>query len=287
MMDWLQQFLPDGRGVLEIIALTAIIYYTILLFRGTRGAAVLSGFVIFLILTLFVTNIVHLDALNWLLQRFTVYLFLAILIIFQPEIRRALAELGKQHVFANSVTESRMVECVVQAMTQLSDRSIGALVAIEQEIGTRSIRETGTRIESPVSAELLATLFFPNTPLHDGGVIIADNTIMAAGCLFPLSQREGLDKALGMRHRAALGMSEETDALVILVSEETAEISVAYKGHLSQDFDEDRLRKLLFKVLLRGQRSKSRMSRVKKQLSLSPVAAAVDLSTESTQTHAG
>jgi diadenylate cyclase len=171
----------------------------------------------------------------------------------------------------------------------LAERKIGALVAIEREIGTRSVQETGTRIESPVSMELLSTLFYPNTPLHDGGVIIADNLIKAAGCLFPLSQREGLTSTLGMRHRAALGMSEEGDALVIVVSEETGKISVAYKGHLSVDFSEERLRKLMTKVLVRGRSARSRLSQVKQKLDLTPegVAKSVELSSEQSASHAG
>jgi diadenylate cyclase len=218
----------------------------------------------------FATQFFNLDELNWLLQRLSVYLALAILVIFQPEIRRALAELGKQHRFTNNGDEGRVVDAIVQAALLLSERKIGALVAIEREIGTRSIQETGTRIASPVSSELLATLFYPNTPLHDGGVVIAGNAIMAAGCLFPLSQRAGLTRTLGMRHRAALGISEETDALVVVVSEETGTISVAYKGHLSRDFTEERLRKLLTKVLTRRTRGKSAIWRIKEQLDLTP-----------------
>jgi len=170
----------------------------------------------------------------------------------------------------------------------LADRRIGALVAIEGEIGTRAIQETGTRIEGPVTKELLATLFYPNTPLHDGGVIIAGNLIMAAGCLFSLSQHEGFSKDLGMRHRAALGMSEETDSVVVVVSEETGTISVAYRGNLSRDFDEARLTRLLNRVLGRGRRARSRLSRVKKQLDLTPEGVAkTEETTEQVQSHAG
>ena len=283
MIDYFHRMhLPNPSGMLEIFVLSVIIYYTVLFFRGTRGAAVLSGFVTVLILTIFLTEIFHLEALNWLLQRFSVYLALAILIIFQPEIRRALAELGKQHVFSSSARESKLVDHIVQAISQLAERKIGALVAIEREIGTRSFQETGTRIESNITTELLTTLFHPNTALHDGGVIIAENRLMSAGCLFPLSQRDGLSTTLGMRHRAALGMSEETDAVVLVVSEETGTISVAYKGHLSRDFDEERLRKLLGKVLTRRRMARSRISRVKEKLDLTPegVAKTVEFSSE-------
>ena len=279
-----------GRSVLEIFALSAIFYYTILLFRGTRGAAVLSGFATFLVLAFILTRVFRLDTLNWMLQQLFIFLPLAALIIFQPEIRRALAELGKQGIFVGTGAESKMVDALTQAVYLLSERKIGALIAVEREIGTRSIQETGTRLDSTVSPELLASIFYPKTPLHDGGVILADNQIKAAGCLFPLSQRDGLDKTLGMRHRAALGISEETDALVVLVSEETAAVSVAYKGHLSFDFEEERLRKLLTKVLLRGRVRKSRLRRVQEQLELSPKGAVVeqvDIRAEKARHHAG
>lgn len=286
---WQRWTTPDAGGILEILALAILFYYIILFFRGTRGASILTGLGILLVILYITTEVFHLDALNWLLTKLSSFLVLAVLIIFQPEIRRALAELGKQHRFSSSAAESKMVEAVVQSMCLLAERKIGALVAIEREIGTRSVQETGTRIESPVSMELLSTLFYPNTPLHDGGVIIADNQIMAAGCLFPLSQREGLASTLGMRHRAGLGMSEESDALIIVVSEETGKISVAYKGHLSVGFSEDRLRKLLNKVLLRGPSARRRLSLVKQQLDLTPeaVAKSVEFNAEQGPSHAG
>ncbi len=262
--------IPDLSGVLEILVLACVFYYTIQFFRGTRGAQVLSGFIISLLLLMVLTQLFHLDALNWLLKHFFVYLAIAFVIIFQPEIRRALAELGKQHVFASTRSERSLVDHMVQAVLILAERKIGALIAVEQEIGTRAIQETGTRIDSLVTPELLASVFFPHTPLHDGGVVIRQGRIVAAGCLFPLSQREELSKALGTRHRAAVGLTEETDAVVLVVSEETGTISVAYRGRLSRGLDEERLRRVLSTVLVRAKRSKSRISRVKEQLDLTP-----------------
>ena len=262
--------LPEPRLLFEIFLLAVFIYYVILFVRGTRGAAILSGFVLFLVGMLVFTNLFRMDTLNWLLQKFSVYMALAFLIIFQPEIRRALAELGKQHVFTNTASERSLVDTVVQAVMNMADRKIGALIAIEREIGTRSIQETGTTLDADLTAELLTSIFFPNAPLHDGGVILSKNRIVAAGCLFPLSQREDVNKSLGMRHRAALGISEDTDAIAIVVSEETGVISIAYKGHLNRGYDEDRLKRVLSKVLLRVRRAKSRLSRVKEQLDLTP-----------------
>lgn len=270
-MNWLEQLsVPHPAGLLEIMVLAVVIYYLIDFFRGTRSAQVLTGFVFFLVALLLLTRLFRLDTLNWLLQRLSVYVAIAFVVIFQPEIRRALAELGKQHVFANKARERSLIDHIIRAVTTLSDRKIGALIAIEREIGTRAIQETGTRIDASVTPELLASIFYPHTPLHDGGVIIQDGRIMAASCLFPLSQREELSKSLGTRHRAAVGLTEETDALVVVVSEETGAISLAYKGRLMRGLDEDRLRRILTTFLQRGEKGKSKLSRMKEHLNISP-----------------
>lgn len=265
---------PGFSGMLEILVLSVAIYYVISFLHGTRGAQVLIGFIVLVLALLVLTHIFHLDALNWILQRFSVYLAIAFVVIFQPEIRRALAELGKQHVFPVSPGERSMVDAIVQAALILSERKIGALIAVEREIGTRAIQETGTRIESLVTAELLASIFFPHTPLHDGGVILKGDRLIAAGCIFPLSQKDEWSRMLGTRHRAAIGITEETDAIVVVVSEETGALSVAYKGGLSRGLDEDRLRRMLTSVLHRGKAGRSRLSRVKEGLDLSPEALA-------------
>jgi len=288
-LTWLKQIpIPGITGILEILVLTVVFYYIIVFFRGTRGAAVLSGFVVFLFATMALTHFFRLDALNWLLQRFSVYLAVAFLVIFQPEIRRALAELGKQHVFASTRAERSLVDHVVKAVFLLSERKIGALIAIEREIGTRAIQETGTRIDSLVTPELLASIFYPHTPLHDGGVIIQSDRIVAAGCVFPLSSRHVLSKAFGMRHRAAIGLSEETDAVAVIVSEETGAVSLAYRGRLSRGLDEDRLRRFLSALLVRSMRSKSKLSRVREQLDLTPegVAKTEELKFDEEEDHA-
>jgi len=266
-----QIHIPGPMDLVEVLILAVIFYYVILFFRGTRGAQVLLGFTVVLVALVFATHFLHLDAVNWLLKRFSVYLAIAFVIIFQPEIRRALAELGKQHVFSTTARERSLVDHIVQAVLILSDRKIGALIAVEREIHTKTTQETGTRIDSLVTPELLASIFFPHTPLHDGGVIIKDERVVAAGCLFPLSQREELSKALGTRHRAAIGLTEETDAVVVVVSEETGSISVAHKGRLSRGLDEERLRRVLSAILLKGPKAKkSRWTRAREQLDLTP-----------------
>ena len=263
---------PSLGGVLEMFVLAVVFYYAILFFRGTRGAQVLLGFVTAVVAMLVLTRMFSLDTLNWLLQRLSVYLVIAFVVIFQPEIRRALAELGKQHVFATTMRERGILDEIVQAISRLASDKIGALVAIEREIGTRAVQETGSRLDAAVTAELLCTLFFPHTPLHDGGVVIEGDRIRAAGCVFPLSSRE-IGK-LGTRHRAAVGLSEETDALIVVVSEETGAISLAYKGRLIRGLDEARLRRILSSVLLRGAKTQGRWQRLRQNLDLSPEALA-------------
>lgn len=251
-MQWLEYIRGIGiTGALEIIFLWAAFYYTFLFFRGTRGAQVLSGLLVLVLLSLSLTYVLHLDVLVWLLQRFSVYLSIAVLIIFQPEIRRALAELGKRNMFSAGLQDQRTIDALVQTAVLLSKMKIGALIAIERQIGTRMVIETGTALDAKVSVELLSTLFFPKTPLHDGGVIIRNHRVAAAGCVFPVSVRPQLNWELGTRHRAAVGLTEETDALVVVVSEETGTISVAFKGQLTRGLDEEKLRINLRGVLCR------------------------------------
>lgn len=247
-----QLLLPGLNGLIEILVLAVLLYYIFLFFQGSRGAQVLSGLVMVFVGLLVFTNALRLDTLNWLLQRFTVYLAVALLIIFQPEIRRALAQLGRRHVFGNSVGERSLIEVLVKSVVQLAEEKIGALIALEREVGTVPIQESGTLIDATVTPELLQTIFYPNTILHDGGVIIRGDRLVAAGCVFPLSQRAELSKALGTRHRAAIGLTEESDALVIVVSEETGSISVAYKGRLRRGLDAERLERFLCSVLLKS-----------------------------------
>jgi diadenylate cyclase len=228
------------------------------------------GLVLLLVILIGLTQVFHLDALTWMLRRFSVYLAVALLVIFQPEIRRALAELGKQKVFAASAERRTVIDQIVTTVHLLSEQKVGALIAIEREIGTRAVQETGTRLNAPLVPELLASIFFPHTPLHDGAVIIGGNRIMAAGCVFPLSHRVDLQKTLGTRHRAAVGFSEETDAVVVVVSEETGTISVCYRGRLSRGMDPRRLKRFLSALLLKRSRADSAWRRAQEQLDLTP-----------------
>jgi diadenylate cyclase len=238
------------KGVFEIVLLAAVIYYFLLLFRGTRGAAVFTGFVIALLVVTGLTRIFELDVMNWILSRVLAFLAIAVLVIFQPELRRALAQLGSQQFFSSPHQRGQLIDVITETAHSLSQKRCGALMAVEREIGFRGMTETGVPVDAKATPELLATIFFPNTPLHDGGVVLRGDRVVAAGCVFPLTQQHtGFGTSTGMRHRAAIGLSEETDAVVIIVSEETGTISVAHRGHLIQGLDTAGLRAFLGSTL--------------------------------------
>ena len=255
--------------LVQIAVLACAYYYILLFFRGTRGAQVLVGLVLLIAAMIGLTHVFKLDELYWIISRLSVYLAIAVVIIFQPEIRRALAELGKQPSLGGSPDDRTAIDPIIQAVESLAEHRVGALIAVEREIGTRVAQESGVKVDAKVTPELLASIFYPHTPLHDGGVIIRGNRIVAAGCVFPLSQKTDLHRDLGTRHRAAIGLSEETDAIVIVVSEETGTISVSYRGRLSRGLDGERLRRFLA-ALLRGKGSESMWRRAQNRLDLTP-----------------
>lgn len=233
------------RAGLEILLLAAIIYYFLLLFRGTRGAAVFTGLVLCLIGVGAMTWFFQLDVINWIMGRMLAFLAIAVLVIFQPELRRALAQIGSQPLFTNAGERGALIDVLAETARTLSQKRFGALIAIERDIGFRGMQETGIALDAQASTELLTTIFHANTPLHDGGVVLRGDRVVAAGCIFPISPQTGLSTQFGMRHRAAIGLTEETDAVVIIVSEETGMISVAQRGQLLQDFDLESLRRFL------------------------------------------
>lgn len=237
------------RTLTEIAVIGLVIYSALLFVRGTRGAPVLAGVIILMILVSGLAKALDLSVIEWLMAKMWAVVAIFVLIIFQPEIRRALAELGSQQrigiLRGSQKREREIVSVLVDSLFFLSSHRIGALVAVEREIGMRTIAETGTMIEAPLRKELLTTFFFPNTPLHDGGVIIKGERIVAAGCIFPLTDSAELSRSLGTRHRAAVGITEETDAIALVVSEETGAISLAYKGRLLRGLDRNRLQRHL------------------------------------------
>ena len=234
--------------------MSACFYFLFLFLRGTRALQVLKGAIV-LVFVFFAAQQLHLDTIHWLLARVFGFSIVALIIIFHPELRRALAQLGRRPLFAGHHFHEAMIDAVVSACTQLAKNKIGALIALERESGLKNYVETGIRMDCQPSAELFQTIFMPNTPLHDGGVIVEHNRVAAAACLFPLSQKTNLSTALGTRHRAALGLSEDTDAVVVAVSEETGIISLAMDGKLTRDLEEDSLRKTLA-VLFAAEKNK-------------------------------
>ena len=220
-------------------------FYVILIFAsGTRGVHVFKG-LIFIALFFIITQKLGLDTINWIFTKLFAISVITFLIIFQPELRRGLASIGQHRWAGIFFKETDIVKEIVNASLSLSKKKIGVLIAIERESKLNQYVESGIDIDAKVSAELLMTIFMPNTPLHDGGVIISGDRISGAGCLFPLTQNSNISRTLGTRHRAGLGLNEETDAIVVIVSEETGSISVAAGGKLNQDLDKESLGKLL------------------------------------------
>ncbi len=232
------------RPALEILFIWAIVYSLIRFFQGTRAVQVLIG-LLFLAVIFNIAKVLGLHTINWVLTKLFAVGVLAFLIIFQPELRRALARIGQNTMFGPFLKKGGTIDEVVQACEHLSRNKIGALIAIERDVGLKNYIESGLTVDAKVSAELLITLFFPNNPTHDGGVIIQGERITSSGCLFPLSQNPQLARSLGTRHRAAVGLAEETDAVCVVVSEETGAISVSVYGKLTRDLEGEGLRRVL------------------------------------------
>lgn len=244
----------DWRAVLEILILAVGIYFATRFIRGTRGWPVVIGFAFLLIALAVAAMLLDLTVLRWLLANATVFIILGALVIFQPEIRRILGELGNLPLFATAREQRENIEVVVGTCERLADVRIGALIAIEQSIQLFEAVESGIVVDCEATPEMLETIFFPNNAIHDGGVILKGDRIAYAACIFPLTQRSDLNKSIGTRHRAALGLSEETDAPIIIVSEESGAISYAYKGQLVRGITVEELRSFLTSVIVRPTR---------------------------------
>ena len=242
------------RDLIDVALVTLGIYWLLLLIRGTRAVQILVGLIVLLALSL-ASEIFQLVTLRQILENFGGSAVIIIVILFQNDIRRALARVGRG--FFPSVTAqeaSQMLEEVVRAAQTLGQRRIGALMVLERETGLDDQIETGTRIDSAVSKEVLIALFLPYSPLHDGAAVLQEGRVAFAGCILPLTLRDDLPEGVGTRHRAAVGITEETDAVVIVVSEETGMISVVMGGEMVQGLDAPRLRVAL-REILGGERS--------------------------------
>ena len=237
-------------SLVEILILAVGIYLVSRFVRGTRGWPVVIGFVVLLLALTLVTILLDLKVLRFLLGNASVFIAMGALVIFQPELRRMLGELGNLPLFATAHEQRENIEVIIQTCERLSDVRIGALIAVEQNIQLHEAVESGLPVNCEATPEMLETIFFPNNAIHDGGVIVKGDRITYAACIFPLSQRSDLNKSMGTRHRAAIGLSEETDAAVIVISEETGAISYAYKGQLVRGVTIEELRAFLTSLLV-------------------------------------
>lgn len=227
------------KPIVEIIILWAVIYHILIFFEGTRARQVLRGMVILLAAFLLFQKL-QLETLDWLLTKMFGLSVIAMLIIFHPEIRQGLAQIGQRHLFSSDLREEELdsvLREITNATENLAKDRIGALIAIEKNDPLTAYTESGVSVDAQVSSELIQAIFTPNNPLHDGGLVISNARLVAAGCLFPLNQNQDLSRIFGTRHRAALGLSEETDAVVIIVSEERKDVSLVYRGQLHKDLN--------------------------------------------------
>ena len=239
---------------LDVLLVWYVMYKTLTLIKGTKAVQLLKGIFVIIVAKI-ATEIFGLNTLDWLLEEIIDWGYLAIIIIFQPEIRRALEQLGRGKLFQRTTSQqdeeqTRLIEAMKKSVSYMAKRRIGALISIEKETGLTEYIETGIKMNAEISSELLINVFIPNTPLHDGAVIMQRDKITAAACYLPLSESAFISKELGTRHRAALGLSEVTDAIVVIVSEETGAISIAANGKIERNLTIDeftlKLRNLWF-----------------------------------------
>ena len=250
-MVWNVFHRPGLSDIFDILLVAIVIYELILLTRQTRGSAVLKGLVL-LLLIVGVSDLLGLTALNWMLMTIVNNGVVVLVILFQPELRKALEQMGRSMMMMrdkkrsdDSDENSRIITEIIACLTNLSRRRVGALIVFERKTGLQDVIETGISIDSQISSALLENIFEPNTPLHDGAVVIRGSRVMAAACILTLTEGQGISHELGTRHRAVIGVSETTDAVVLIVSEETGIISMAKGGRLTRHLDPKSLREIL------------------------------------------
>lgn len=240
---------PSITDILDILIVAFLLYELLMLTRQTRASAVLKGLGM-LILASWVSDLLGLTALNWVLMNIVNNGAVVLVILFQPELRKALEQIGRGAILDSAASDDvednrRIVSEITQCLINLSRRRVGALIVIEQKTGIKDIIETGTSIDAKISCPLLENIFEPNTPLHDGAVVLRGTRVMAAACILTLSEGRGISRELGTRHRAAIGVSETTDAVALIVSEETGIISMARGGKLTRHLDAPGLQQIL------------------------------------------
>ena len=244
-------FSDNWRAGIEILILWIGLYQIYRAFRKTRGARILIGLVLLLMVLSLLALLLDLKVIWWLLYKVLALMAIALIIIFQPELRNALARLGSSRLFMFSKTQKHeFLDTFADAVAQLSKKRVGALFAFERAISLKEHMDTGVELDAVLSPEFAMTIFHPKTALHDGGMIISQNRVMAAGCVFPVSSRELADRSTGLRHRAAIGVTEESDAVAVVVSEETGHISICVDGKLERNLSEDDFRARMEEIFL-------------------------------------
>ncbi|MGV3467106.1 MAG: diadenylate cyclase CdaA [Heyndrickxia sp.] len=240
-------------SIVDILLVWFVIYKLLMVIRGTKAVQLLKGIIV-IVLARALSGVLGFNTLSWMIDKVITWGFLGVIIIFQPQLRRALEQLGRGKLFSRGNIQedeerNRIIEALVKATSYMAKRRIGALISFERETGLSDYIETGIPLNSTISSELLINIFIPNTPLHDGAVILQKNQIAAAACYLPLSESPFISKELGTRHRAAIGISEVTDSVTIVVSEETGGISLTKNGELHRDLTIEQFKQLLEKEL--------------------------------------
>jgi diadenylate cyclase len=242
VLEFLKLTALSIRDFIDIALVAFIIYRFLLLIRGTRGIQMTFG-IAMLLLLFWVTRFYQLTLVQWLLSNVLTYIVIAIIVLYQNEIRRGLAGIGKTSIWGHHRRKDKAgFEEIVLAATTLASKRVGALIVIERDIGLRNYAESGIVLDAVLTYDLLVTIFSPYTPLHDGAVIVQHSRIIAAGCFLPLTLDPYLSKELGTRHRAAIGITEETDAIAVIVSEETGTVSLAMEGKITRNLEGENLR---------------------------------------------
>ncbi len=239
--------------IIDIIIVFLIFYKLYEFFKGSRAAQMLIGLALIVLLTI-ASRVLHLQSLGWIMGKVQTVWVIAFVIVFQPELRRILINIGQNRLFRTIFHEprSKTINETVEATQELVRRKWGGLIVLSKENSLKNIKENSTELNAKISTGLLISIFNPNSPLHDGAVIIQNDIIEAAGCILPLSSNPDLDPLMGTRHRAALGMAEESDAIIVVISEETQKVALAHSGMFYRNVDEDMLRGLLNKLFFTG-----------------------------------
>lgn len=244
------------RHCVEILLLATCIYQIYKAFRATRGAQILVGLGTILVVLTLVSTVFQFEVIQWIITRAAAILAFALIVIFQPELRNGLARLGSNRLFSfSSKRRLAFLERFADSVINLSKKRVGALFAIQRDISLKDYLDSGVVLDAQFTPELSYAIFYPKAPLHDGGMIIADDRVAGAACVFPVTEKEMKDRSTGLRHRAAIGLTERTDAIAVVVSEETGGISICENGHLHRNLTEKQFREKFSEIFFSGKSS--------------------------------